>query len=53
MSLRQLITYAVDYSQIADLDQIEINNILGYADYEKLSKNDTIILNQVLETLRN
>lgn len=53
MSLGQLITYSVNYSQSADLDQIEINQILSHAKYENLSPNDTIILNQVLESLRN
>ena len=53
MSLGQLITYSVNYSQCADMDQIEIDQILSYANYEKLSPKDTIILNQVLEALRN
>ncbi len=53
MSLGQLIKYAVNYSQCADIDQIEIDQILSYANYEKLSPYDTIILNRVLESLRN
>ena len=53
MSLGQLITYSVNYSQAADIDQIEINNILSYADYEHLAQNEKNILISVLEALRN
>ena len=53
MTLGQLITYSVNYSQCADMDQIEIDQIMNHAKYEKLNTNDTIILNQVLEALRN
>ena len=49
MSLGQLITYSVNYSQCADMDQIEIDQIMNYAKYEKLNSNDTIILNQVFD----
>ncbi len=53
MSLSQLITHSVNYSQIADLDQIEIDNILSYADNEQLAQNEKNVLVQVLEALRN
>ncbi len=53
MSLRQLITHSVNYSQVADIDQIEIDNILSYADNEQLAQNEKNVLISVLETLRN
>ena len=53
MSLKQLITHSVNYSEIADMDELEINNILSYAENENLSQNDKNLLSQVLEALRN
>lgn len=53
MSLRQLITHSVNYSEIADMDQLEIDNILSYADNEKLPQKEKNVLVQVLEALRN
>lgn len=53
MSLGQLIIYSVNYSQAANIDQIEIDNILGYADFEQLPQNDKNVLISVLEALRN